>query len=681
MRIAIDVGGTFTDFACESDGEIRTGKVPTTRPDPADGVFAGIDQLLGGTLADLPFVVHASTLASNTAIERTGAETAVITTRGFRDVLLIGRQKRYDVYDVSIRRPKSLVPRRSIHEVDERMSADGNAVASLAEDQVLELARELERQGIDAVAICFLNSYANAEHEQRAQALVAEAAPTLYVTSSADVGPQWREYERFSTAVLNAYLGPTLANYFSSLKAGLAERGFDGQLLVMQSSGGVAPAETMERYPVRLLESGPAAGVLMAADLGRRLKIANLLSFDMGGTTAKLGLVYDGNVNVTDSFEIAQIDLKRRSGLPVMVPAVDVIEIGAGGGSIARPARGLIEVGPRSASADPGPACYGRGGTEPTVTDADLMLGYLNPSYFAGGSLPLDRERAEEAIATNLAEPLGMDVIEAAWSIHHIVNLNMATAAKATSISRGIDVRDFTLLGFGGAGPIHAARIAEELGVPRVIIPPSAGVGSAVGLLAADARFDLVRTMQCAVVPEQAAAIERAYGELEVTATALLAGMGSNGDGQYQRSADLRYIGQGFEVRTPVPAGALDATRLQEIVDAFHDTYERIYGQADRGRAVEATNWRLAAIHPTTVETRVARDGSTSPSEAQSRQAYFPELGGFVDCAVYSRYDLGPGFEARGPAVVEENDCTTLVPANWTCSVDHYENLVLTYAG
>ena len=429
MRIAIDVGGTFTDFAWEVDGKIHTGKVPTTRPHPSAGVFNGVDALMGDLLKEAPWVIHASTLASNTAIERTGAETAVLTTSGFRDVLLIGRQKRYDVYDVSIRRPQPLVQRRRIREVDERTAADGSIVRPLAEEQVIELAQELEKAGVESVAICFLNSYASNEHEQQARSLLAEAAPALYVSTSGDVAPQWREYERFSTTVLNAYLGPILANYLASVKRGLEDRGFRGQLLVMQSSGGVAPAETMERYPVRLLESGPAAGVLMAADLSRRLGIANLLSFDMGGTTAKVGLIQGGVVNVTDSFEIAQIDLKPRSGLPVMIPSVDVIEIGAGGGSIARAVRGLIEVGPRSAGADPGPACYARGGDQPTVTDADLVLGYLNADYFAGGTLRLDQEMGNKAVKT-LGDGLNIGLIDAAWSIHHIVNINMATCRE-----------------------------------------------------------------------------------------------------------------------------------------------------------------------------------------------------------------------------------------------------------
>jgi N-methylhydantoinase A len=681
MRIAIDVGGTFTDFAWEVDGKIHTGKVPTTRPHPSAGVFNGVDALMGDLLKEAPWVIHASTLASNTAIERTGAETAVLTTSGFRDVLLIGRQKRYDVYDVSIRRPQPLVQRRRIREVDERTAADGSIVRPLAEEQVIELAQELEKAGVESVAICFLNSYASNEHEQQARSLLAEAAPSLYVSTSGDVAPQWREYERFSTTVLNAYLGPILANYFASVTRGLEDRGFRGQLLVMQSSGGVAPAETMERYPVRLLESGPAAGVLMAADLSRRLGIANLLSFDMGGTTAKVGLIQGGVVNVTDSFEIAQIDLKPRSGLPVMIPSVDVIEIGAGGGSIARAVRGLIEVGPRSAGADPGPACYARGGDQPTVTDADLVLGYLNADYFAGGSLRLDQEMANKAVKT-LGDTLNVGLVDAAWSIHHIVNINMASAAKAASISRGIDVRDFALLAFGGAGPIHAARIAEELAIPRVVIPPGAGVGSAVGLLAADARFDLVRTMQCRLSPSQADSIERTYNELQRAADDLLQGMGPSSETIYRRSADLRYVGQGFEVRTEVPDGRIDQAALKEIVEAFHTTYARINGQADRGRPVEGTNWRLAAIRPTDVNGRHEHRAAPGASVVSgSREAYFPELGGFIRCNVYARHDLPSGFGADGPAIVEEDDCTTVVPARWKFAVDDHENLVLSFVG
>jgi N-methylhydantoinase A len=680
MRIAIDVGGTFTDLAWEREGTIQTGKVLTTYPDPSLGVFRGLDELIGGQLQDVSGVIHATTLASNTAIERNGAKTVVLTTAGFRDVLLVGRQKRYDIYDMSIRRPTPLVPRRRILEVAERVAADGSIVRRVEPDAIRALGKTLGSDGVEAVAVCLLNAYVNPAHERQIVDLMREAAPSLYVTSSAEVAPQWREYERFTTTVLNAYLGPVLARYLGALIDGLSRRRFSGRLLVMQSSGGVAPADVMVSHPVRLLESGPAAGVLMTGQLSTRQGLRNVLSFDMGGTTAKLGLVQDGVVNVTDAFEIGRVDLKPRSGLPVMIPSVDIVEIGAGGGSIARPIRGLIEVGPRSAGADPGPACYGRGGPEPTVTDADLVLGYLNPTYFAGGSFALDLEAARRTISKRLAEPLGIDVVEAAWSIHRIVNINMATAAKAASIARGIDVRDYVLVGFGGAGPVHAARVAEELAIRRLLIPPRAGVGSAVGLLGADARFDLVRTMRRPINREAVGAIQEVYADLREQAEKLLGSLQEDGTIIYRRSADLRYVGQGFEVRTQIPDAEIGPREIEAIEEAFHQTYERIYGNASRGQAVEGTHWRLAAVRPARRNGTAGGSKGGSPAPARSRQAYFPEQGGFAPCPVYTRYAFPTALTATGPAIIEEDDCTTIIPPGWSFAVDEWENLVLSYA-
>src|SRR5438067_523548 len=456
-RVGFDVGGTFTDFVLQSPtGALATAKRLTTYPDPSAACLAGLDQLMAAVGWDeVAQVVHGTTLGSNIVIERKARGVGLLTTRGFRDVLIIGREKRYQVYDLQIEKPAPLIPRRLIGEVTERVLADGSVREPLDDDDARRAIRALVARGVTTLAICLLHAYLNPAHERRLAELVAEEAPDVAVTLSHEVSPTFREYERTSTTVVNAYVMSAVREYLRGLGAALAGRGYRGRLFVMQSSGGVAAADAMERYPVRMIESGPAAGALMAATYGELTGHRDLIAFDMGGTTAKLALVENGRPDTTSAFELHRVHNAPGSGLPMNIQAIDLVEIGAGGGSIARVNLGVIAVGPESASSAPGPVCYGLGGAAPTVTRANLALGYLNPDYFAGGSLRLDVDGARRAIAARVAQPLGLSVEDAAWGIHAIVNTNMELATRVVSIERGRDPRDLTFVAFGGSGPVH----------------------------------------------------------------------------------------------------------------------------------------------------------------------------------------------------------------------------------
>ncbi|HXH83131.1 MAG TPA: hydantoinase/oxoprolinase family protein, partial [Candidatus Tectomicrobia bacterium] len=494
-RVGFDVGGTFTDLVLQGPaGELTTHKRLTTYPDPSEACLAGLDALVaraGVAWGDVGQAVHGTTLGSNVVIERKARGVGLLTTRGFRDVLIIGREKRYRVYDLQIEKPAPLVPRRLIGEVTERVLADGSVRTPLDEADARRAIRALAARGVTTLAVCLLHAYVNPAHERRIAELVAEEAPHVAVTLSHEVSPTFREYERTSTTVVNAYVMTAVRAYLRGLQASLAARGHRGRLFVIQSSGGVATAAAMERYPVRMIESGPAAGALMAGVYGELTGYRDLIAFDMGGTTAKLALIEGGRPLTTTSFELHRVDNAPGSGLPMNIQAIDLVEIGAGGGSIAAVRMGVIAVGPESASSTPGPACYGRGGVEPTVTDANLVLGYLNPETFAGGALRLDEEAARRALEERIARPLGLPLEQAAWGVHAVVTTSMELATRVVSIERGRDPRALTLVAFGGSGPVHGCRLAQALGIPRVVLPAAAGVTAAIGLLAAEIRFDV----------------------------------------------------------------------------------------------------------------------------------------------------------------------------------------------
>lgn len=682
VRIGFDVGGTFTDFALEApDGELITGKRLTTYPDPSEACVAGLDELIaaaGVGWGDVAQLVHGTTLGSNVVIERKALGIGLLTTRGFRDVLLIGREKRYQVYDLQIEKPRPLVPRRLIGEVTERILADGSVRTPLDEADARRAIRALAALGITTLAVCLLHAYLNPEHEQRVAALVAEEAPDVTVTLSHEVSPTFREYERTSTTVVNAYVMTALREYLRGLQRAFDARGCRSHLFVMQSSGGIATAEAMERYPVRMIESGPAAGALMAAAYGELTGHRDLVAFDMGGTTAKLALIEAGRPDTKATFELHRVNNAPGSGLPMNIQAIDLVEIGAGGGSIARAALGIIAVGPESASSTPGPVCYGRGGTEPTVTDANLVLGYLNPQFFAGGALRLHVGAAARAIEERVGRPLGLALEDAAWGIHAIVNTNMELATRVVSIERGRDPRDLTLVAFGGSGPVHGCRLAQALGIPRVILPAAAGVTAAIGLLSAEVKFDVARTYQRRLDDLDPARLAAIYDEMAEQAVAVVRDSAVEGEIRVVRSADARYVGQGYELSVPVPAGRLDDAALTRVRAGFDEIYAARYGYANPREPVEVVTWKLSAVGGTprvALAKRPPRSGEGSRKGV--RRAYFPEVPGYLECPVYDRYALAAGITLTGPAIVEERESTTVLPPGVEAVVDEYANLLV----
>ena len=682
-RIGFDVGGTFTDFVLQSpSGDLRAAKRLTTYPDPSEACLAGLDELIaqsGVAWADVAQVIHGTTLGSNIVIERKARGVGLLMTRGFRDVLIIGRERRYQVYDLQIEKPAPLIRRRLIGEVTERILADGSVRTPLDEADARRAIRELAARGVTTLAVCLLHSYLNPAHERRLAELVAEEAPHVTVTLSHEVAPTFREYERASTTVVNAYVMTAVGEYLRGLAAAVARRDYRGRLFVMQSSGGVATAEAMQRHPVRMIESGPAAGALMAAAYGELTGHGDLIAFDMGGTTAKLALIEQGRPATTTAFELHRVKNAPGSGLPMNIQAIDLIEIGAGGGSIAHARLGVIAVGPESASSTPGPVCYGRGGVDPTVTDADVVLGYVNPDYFAGGAMRLEGGSAARVIEEKIARPLGLSLEGAAWGIHAIVNTNMELATRIVSIERGRDPRDLTLVAFGGSGPVHGCRLAQALGIPRVILPASAGVTAAIGLLAAEVRFDVARTYVRrldAVDPEY---LTTMYAEMTAQAIEVIRESAVAGDVTVVRSADARYVGQGYEVAVPVPSGNLDAAALARMRASFDEIYAARYGYASPEEPVEVVTWKLAGIGGSpriALAKAVAQSGEGSRSRKGARRAYFPETRGYADTPVYDRYALAPGTSLTGPAIVEERESTTVIPPGVTATVDDYANLL-----
>lgn len=688
FRVGFDVGGTFTDFALQADdGRLLTGKRLTTPHDPARACIEGLRELVaraGLGWADLAQAVHGTTLGSNVVIERKGKNVALLTTRGFRDVLIIGREKRYQLYDLFIEKPAPLVPRSRIREVRERIAFDGEVLVPLDEAELRATVRRLAKDAITSLAVCFLHAYVNPAHERRAAEIVREEAPYITVSLSSDVSPVIREYERTSTTVVNAYVMTAVRDYLERLERALADLGHRGRLFVMQSGGGIATAETMARFPVRMIESGPAAGALMAAAYGKVTGHADLVAFDMGGTTAKLALIVGGRPQTIREFELHRVRLQPGSGIPMNIQAVDLVEIGAGGGSIARTAMGVITVGPDSAGADPGPICYGLGGTEPTVTDANLVLGYLNPDYFLGGRMRLDVEAARRGIEAAIARPLGLSVAEAAWGIHQIVNTNMELATRVVSIERGYDPRQLAFAAFGGSGPVHGCRLAQALRIPRVILPAAAGVTSAIGLLAAEVKFDLSRSYVTRLSALDAARLARILDEMRAAGTEVIREAGVEGPLTVVRTADLRYVGQGYELTVTLPDGPIGDGIAATLREAFNAVYAQRYGYADPKAEVELVTVGTTVIG-TGPEVRLPehRPGTRGAAEARKpdRPVYFPELRGYVPCPIYDRARLPVGARLEGPAVVEEADSTTVLPPGAAAEVDSWANLLVTFEG
>ena len=685
VRIAFDIGGTFTDFVLRDAGNdgMSFWKVPSTPDDPSRAVLSGLADVLAETGvegADVDAILHATTVATNAIIERKGPRTAFVTTRGFRDVIVMGRQKRYDTFDVYLTKPAPLVDRRDVFEVDERIDVHGETVKPVDRASVDGVVDAMADGGYESAAVAFIHAYADGRHERAVRDAIAARLPDVPVSLSSEVSPKMREFERFSTTLANAYVKPVVDRYLGRLEGALKERGIESDLFIMQSNAGLVPPELARDMPIRIVESGPAAGVMMCGVVGREEGRRDLLTFDMGGTTAKLGAIEGGEPAVMATFEVAMINCRPGSGIPLNVPAVELLEIGAGGGSVARTELGVIVVGPESAGADPGPVCYGQGGAEPTVTDANLVLGYLNPDYFNGGAMSLDRAAAEEGIRRAIAGPLDLSVGEAAWGIHAVANANMERAMRVVSVERGRDPRGYTLVAFGGAGPVHATRLARSLGIPEIIVPHGAGVGSAVGLLEADNRIDAALTRVVRIRPDAAAEIAAVYEELEARVRADLARLGGAEAPKWSRYAYMRYVGQGYERKVDLPGGPIDGDYPGKVGEAFVESYLRNFGFTDPDARIEAIDWCLVATVPgdRAAPRRFEGAGEAGGSAVGgARQAWFPELDGFAECSVVDRYRLREGDAFAGPAIVEERESTTVVLPGDTVTVGPSGHMVI----
>ena len=685
-RIGVDVGGTFTDFVLvdEERDLIFTGKQLTSASDPSIAICEGVERVAreaGLAIGELDGVVHGTTLVANTIIERSGARVGLITTRGFRDVLEVGHEMRYDLYDLFLEKAEPLAPRNLRLTVDERIDSEGSVIRPMDEAEFREAARALVDMGVEAIAVCFINSYANAVHERRALAILAEMLPAIPATISTMVAPEIREYERVCTAAANAYVTPLMRRYVTGLHRKLEDMGLRAPLNVMLSGGGIAALRVAREAPILLIESGPAAGAIAGAHYGTITDTPSVIAFDMGGTTAKMCLIDNGEPEHTNTFEAGRVKrFAHGSGIPLKVPVIDLIEIGAGGGSIARiDAMGLMKVGPQSAGSEPGPVCYGRGGRQPTVTDADLWLGYLSPDFFLGGEMRLDAAAVREALEEALSGPAGLGTTEAAAGVHAIVNNNMAAATRRYIADKGRDPRRYALVATGGAGPVHAYGLAGLLGIRRIICPLGAGVSSALGFLIAAPATDRVHSHVSRVEDVSAQAVNAFYDAMAREAIEALVEAGGDAETiAIERRVEMRYVGQGFEIDVAVPDGVLGADLGEVLHEGFLDRYDELFGRRITGVPVETVTWRMSASGPTpnVVLNFEGQRLDTGPAEKGERQVYFPETG-FAPCKVYNRYALSPGSEFRGPAVVEERESTVVAGPDTTLSIDGHLNLII----
>jgi N-methylhydantoinase A len=686
--VGIDIGGTFTDVVIldPDSSYVSVGKRLTSTGNPAQAVIEVIREMLkrdGIAARNVGKAIHGTTLVTNLIIERKGATTGLLTTRGFRDALEIGREMRYDIYDIFLELPKPLSPRRRRLEITERMDNNGRVLIPLTREEAERAVDELLALGAESAAICLLHSFRNPAHERMLRDLILAKCPGFPVSMSSEVVPEVREYERTSTTVANAYTMPAVRRYLEELEQGLTELELGGRLYIMLSTGGIATPRAASEYPIRLVESGPAGGALAAVWIGNQTGQGNVISFDMGGTTAKTCIIQNGDPVRVNEFEVGRVyRFKKGSGLPVKIPVIEMIEIGAGGGSIATVGPlGLLKVGPESAGADPGPACYGRDGNNPTVTDADLILGYLDPNFFLGGEIKLKPELAQAALAEKIARPLELTLERAAWGVHEVVNENMANAARIHAVEKGIDPRRFSLVAFGGAGPVHAYQVAEKLRLKTIIVPPGAGVCSAFGFLLAPMSFDLSRSYITRLEELQWERLNSIYSQMESKGRELLldAGVASE-DMRFMRSADMRYVGQGFEVSVLLPGGEFDQESLENFLCAFEKEYQRIYQRLCPEIPIECVNWRLVATGPRP-EIRAGTWWSAGASLSEAlkgrRRVYLPAAGKYGEVPVYDRYRLPVDAEIEGPAIVEERESTLVMNGPGRARVDESGNMVV----
>lgn len=675
-RIGVDAGGTFTDVCLfeEESGAIRVTKVSSTPADPSRAIAAGVAAILAEAgEGEVAYFAHGTTVATNTLIQGRGAATGLITTAGFRDILEIGRQRRPDLYDLQADKPEPLVRRDRRLEVAERVLHDGTVERALDEGEVRAAVRRLRAIGVRAVAVCFLYSYLYPQHEQIVGRMLREEFPEAYASISHEVLPEFREYERLSTTVINGYLGPVMASYLANLRPQLARIGVKVAPHITQSNGGIISFEAAERHPVRTVLSGPSSGVVGALAVARLAGMADLITFDMGGTSTDVSLVARGEPRLTGEKEV--------EGYPVKTPMIDIHAVGAGGGSIAWiDSGGHLKVGPQSAGAEPGPVCYGLGNEEPTVTDANVVLGALPQAHLLGGRMAIDATAAWGAIE-RLARRLGLEPLATAQGIVSVVTATMARAIRVISVQRGHDPRDFTLVAFGGAGPLHAARLARELDIPRVIVPEAPGILCALGLLVTDLRTDFSLTRLLRLVPGSLDAINGAFAELAGRAEAWFEAEGIGaGRRQVRRSVDLRYQGQNYELAVAASEGVLDKEALAELAAGFARAHEQLYGYDQPGEPIQAVTFRVEASGVTPkAELRASPAGGMEASGARvgSRAVYLPEAGGFVECPVYERSLLASGNRLVGPALIDQLDATTLILPGQRAAVDGYRNVVI----
>ena len=681
-RLGCDIGGTFTDFVLLNDqtGEIQINKCLTTPSDPSDAVEYGIREMetkTPGFVGKLDEVIHGTTLVINSIIERKGAKTGLITTKGFRDVLELGREIRYAPYDIFAEFPKPLIPRRFRLEVNERVRSNGTVMKPLDPEEAREVVGKLIEMGVESIAVCLINSFENPGHELIIKDIIKEQAPDISVSISYEVLPQIREYERTSTTVTNAYVKPLTGSYLSKLSDRLEAIGSKGKLFIMLSSGGITSVETAAEFPVRIIESGPTAAVISGQYYGKLFDIPEMFCFDMGGTTAKSCLIQGGVAGVVPTFEVGRVQrFMKGSGLTIQVPVVDLMEIGAGGGSIAKLSKmGTLQVGPESSGADPGPICYGRGGTEPGVTDADLLLGYLDENYFLGGEMKLDKEAARHGIEEKIAKPLGVPFIQAVWGIHDLINETMAAAAKTHIAEKGGNPKVATLAAFGGAGPVHAYGLAKKLGTPRLIVPPNAGVGSALGFFTAPRAFDLLRSHKVALDMANFGEIESIFMEMEAEGARTLQKSRTEEDITFERSVDVRFVGQGSETNIPIPEGNFTEVKKEEVRRRFDEIYKKLYGRTYPDSPVEFINFKVRASLPERLlrlPKIEKKAGSIKDAIKGKRQAYSRIAKDFILYTVYNRYKLFPGAEFQGPAIIEERESTVIVGEDTSISVDDF---------
>jgi len=683
VRLAVDIGGTFTDIVLDVGRQRRTRKLLTTPTQPEQAVLDGVRLILADAkarISDIDVFIHGTTLATNAIIERRGAKTALIATAGFRDVLDIGTESRYDQYDLSIDKPKPLVPRSLRFTAPERVDAHGDVRLPLDEAAVRALVPQLRALDVASVAIAFLHAYANPAHERRTAEILAEEMPDVSITLSSAVCPEIREYERTSTAVANAYVQPLMDSYLARMEQALRIEQFRGAIYLVTSGGGVTSIATARRFPVRLVESGPAGGAIFAGQIAARLGERKVLSFDMGGTTAKICLIENFEPESSRVFEVDRAArFLKGSGLPVRIPVIEMVEIGAGGGSIARiDAMKRVTVGPESASSEPGPACYGRGGQRPAVTDSDVALGMIDPDAFAGGTIRLDPELSKQALLRDVGAPLGLDAETAAYAVHEVVCENMASAARVHAVERGAVIGQHTLIAFGGAAPLHAARVAEKIGVARVIVPSNAGVGSAVGFLAAPIAYELVRSRHARLDDFDTALISILLQDMADEARALVEPGAAGAPVRERRAAFMRYVGQGHEISVELPNRPLTADDLPALRATFEAGYAALFERPIPGAAIEVLSWSVLATtdaHQPPAVTEVAR--KPAGKAAGHRKFFDGRAGRFVEIPLYRREQMAPGAVIAGPAVIAEDETSTFISNSFDAHIDGAGSIVM----